>query len=140
MLLKARVRNKTGFSELIIMLDSGSQTSFITPHALEMVEHTAGRDANIEVHGVGGAKTIARSKKIFCALTPENRLDIPIQCYVLNNFVSPFRSWELSPGDKAFISYNNLVVNHVTGVVSPDVLLGVDFMFSIVRANRSYLL
>lgn len=135
MLLNARMQGANGFTELLIMLDSGSQTSFITPDALDRIQHTVGKTTRIEVTGIAGNKTVAMSKKIGCSFAPSAGPEIPICCYVLNNFVSPFVSWDLCNADQGYIKRQQLVVNHVTGTVRPDMLLGVDHMFKLLRPN-----
>ena len=111
-----------------------SQISFISEDALANADHKLVGSRTIKIGGVTGVTTTAEVKIAVVKLVPLHCSPFFIRCYVLNNFVNAFPNRELSVADKRFIQINDVSLNHLSGIISPGMLIGIDAYFKIVRS------
>ncbi|KAL6727083.1 hypothetical protein Aduo_008995 [Ancylostoma duodenale] len=139
MTVKGHIRNEeTGTLQPVnIMLDSGAQTSFITKDAASRLSLEPQDTKPLTVVGFGGHRSSEESGIVTTNLIDKTNKPLPVKLRTREVLTKSFKPYHLSKEDRHTLRFYHIDPDSLSARrhVTPDILLGIDYFWEVLKKD-----
>ncbi|RCN40634.1 Tas retrotransposon peptidase A16 [Ancylostoma caninum] len=139
MTVKGHIRNEeTGTLQPVnIMLDSGAQTSFITKDAASRLSLEPQDTKPLTVVGFGGHRSSEESGIVTTNLIDKTNKPLPVKLRTREVLTKSFKPYHLSKEDRHTLRSYHIDPDSLSARrhVTPDILLGIDYFWEVLKKD-----
>ncbi|KAK5967304.1 Integrase catalytic domain-containing protein, partial [Trichostrongylus colubriformis] len=123
---------------VVLLLDTGSQSSFITHSTVDRFHLTVHDTAPLTTVAFGAIRSTEQSGKTYVTLIDQQRLSLPLQLNTKEQITVPCNPVRLTQQDKQALRSLGIPLESLTAVrcVMPEILIGINYFWDIVLSKQ----